>query len=264
MPAGEGVAAGDWDGSIRTTEATTWVPEGFPVWELSVNSSPNNKADEDYAKRADTPDGTATGDCTYVEVILRPWTARASWATVKRDDKVWRDVKALGLDDIETWLEAAPITWAWLSEELGLSPYGLRTGLTWWRGWAAQTNPAFIPEVVLAGRSDAVQDLEKRLAASGSITTVAGASMEEVCAFVAALSVNLDEQGKGQTLARLAFVDDITTWRQLTASSRPLVLVPRTPEIASEIPTGTDRSFCVRSWPRRARTSFFPRWTPPT
>ncbi|WP_262849459.1 hypothetical protein [Mumia quercus] len=245
MPAGEGVAAGDWDGSIRTTEATAWVPEGLSVWELSVNSSPNKKADEDYAKRADTPDGTASGDCTYVEAILRPWTARASWATGKRGDKVWMDVKALGLDDIETWLEAAPVTWAWLSEELGLSPHGLRTGSTWWRDWAAQTNPALTPEVVLGGRTDAAQDLEDRLASSGSITTVAGASMEEVCAFVAAVAVNRDEQGKGQMLARLAFVDDLSAWRQLTASSQPLVLVPRTPELASEIPTGTVHSLCV-------------------
>jgi hypothetical protein len=154
MPAGDGVAAGDWDGSVRTTEATAWVPDGLSVWELSVNSSPNKKADEDYSKRTDTPDGTPTADCTYVEAILRPWTARATWATGKRSDPVWRDVKVLGLDDIETWLEAAPITWAWLSEELGLSPYGLRTGLTWWRGWAGQTNPALTPGVVLAGRTD--------------------------------------------------------------------------------------------------------------
>ena len=245
IPAGEGVAAGDWDGSIRTTEATAWVPEGLSVWELSVNSSPNTKADEDYAKRAATPDGSPIGDCTYVEAILRPWTARALWATGKRGEKVWRDVKALGLDDIETWLEAAPITWAWLSEELGLSPYGLRTGLTWWSDWAAQTNPALTPEVVLAGRTDAAQALEDRLASSGSITTVAGASMEEVCAFIAAVAVNLDDQGKGQLLARLAFVDDLSTWRQLAAAPRPLVLVIRTPELASEIPAGTVHSFCV-------------------
>lgn len=245
MPAGDGVAAGDWDGSIRTTEATAWVPEGLSVWELSVNASPNKKADEDYTKRADTPDSTPTGDCTYVEAILRPWTARATWATGKRDEKVWRDVRALGLDDIETWLEAAPITWAWLSEELGLSPYGIRTGQTWWRDWASQTNPALTPEVVLAGRTAAARDLEDRLASSGSITTVAGASMEEVCAFIAAVAVNGDEQGKGHMLARLAFVDDVAAWRQLTASTKPLVLVPRTPELANEIPTGTMHSFCV-------------------
>lgn len=245
MPAGDGVAAGDWDGSVRTTGATAWVPDGLSVWELSVNSSPNTKADEDYSKRTDTPDGSSTADCTYVEAILRPWTARAAWATGKRSDKVWSDVKALGLDDIETWLEAAPVTWAWLSEELGLSPYGLRTGLTWWRDWAAQTNPALTPEVVLAGRTDTAKDLEDRLASSGSVTTVAGASMEEVCAFIAAIAVSLDEQSSGQMLARLAFVDDVSTWRQLTTSPQPLILVPRAPELASEIPAGTVHNFCV-------------------
>lgn len=245
MPAGDGVAAGDWDGSVRTTEATAWVPDGLSVWELSVNSSPNTKADEDYSKRTDTPDGTPTADCAYVEAILRPWTARSNWSTGKRNDQVWRDVKALGLDDVETWLEAAPITWAWLSEELGLSPYGLRTGLTWWRDWAGQTNPAFTPEVVLAGRADTGKDLEARLASPGSVITVAGASTEEVCAFIAAIAVKLDEQGSGQTLARLAFVDDVSTWRQLTASSQPLVLVPRKPELASEIPARTVHTFCI-------------------
>lgn len=245
MPAGDGVAAGDWDGSVRSTKATAWVPDGLSVWELSVNSSPNTKADDDYSKRTGTPDGTPPSDCTYVAAILRPWTARAAWSAGKRSDKVWRDVRALGLDDIETWLEAAPITWAWLSEELGLSPYGLRTGLTWWRDWAAQTSPALTPQAVLAGRTDTAKVLEDRLTSSGSVTTVAGASMEEVCAFIAAIAVNLDEQGTGQMLARLAFVDDVSTWRQLTASPQPLILVPRTPELASEIPAGTVHNFYV-------------------
>lgn len=245
MPAGDGVAAGDWDGSVRSANATAWVPVGLSVWELSVNSSPNTKADEDYSKRTETPDGTPPSDCTYVEAILRPWTARATWSAGKRSDDVWRDVRALGLDDIETWLETAPITWAWLSEELGLSPYGLRTGLTWWSDWAAQTNPAMTPGVVLAGRTDTAKALEDRLASSGSVTTVAGASMEEVCAFVAAMAVDLDEQGKGQMLARLAFVDDVSTWRQLTASSQPLILVPRTPDLATEIPARTAHNFYV-------------------
>lgn len=245
MPAGDGVAAGDWDGSVRTTQATAWVPEGVSVWELSTNSSPNTKADEDYSKRTSTPDGTPTTDCTYVEAILRPWTARATWATGKRSGNVWKDVKCLGLDDIETWLEAAPITWAWLSEELGLSPYGIRTGVSWWRNWAAQTNPVLTPAVVLAGRAGCAKGLEDLLASSGSVITIAGASSEEVCAFIAATAVDLDAEGQGQMLARVAFVDDLTTWRQLSASPRPLILVPRTPELAGEIPAGTVHHFCV-------------------
>lgn len=245
MPAGDGVAAGGWDGSVRATEATAWVPDGLSVWELSVNSSPNKKANGDYSKRTHTPDGTRAAECTYIEVILRTWTARGIWAADKRNDKVWKDVMAFGLDDIETWLEEAPITWAWLSEEVGLSPYGLRTGLTWWRNWTTQTDPALTPEVVLAGRTDIERELRERLSSSGSITTVAGASIEEVCAFIAAIAFNLDEQGSGQMLARLAFVDDVSTWRQLTTSTQPLILVPRTPELASEIPAGTVHNFYV-------------------
>ena len=245
MPAGDGVAAGDWDGSVRSAQSTVWVPSGLSVWELSVNSSPNTKADDDYSKRTDTPDGTPAADSTYVAAILRPWTGRAAWAAGNRGDKVWKDVKALGLDDIETWLEAAPITWAWLSEELGFSPYGLRTGLTWWRGWSAQTNPSLTHGVVLAGRNDAATAVEEGLSYGGSVTTVAGASLEEVCAFIAAVAVDLDERGEGQMLARLAFVDDISTWRQLTASSQSLVLVPRTPELANEIPVGAGHIFYV-------------------
>ncbi|WP_144414173.1 hypothetical protein [Corynebacterium mustelae] len=245
MPAGDGVAAGGWDGSVRVTEATPWVPKGLSVWELSVNSSPNKKADHDYSKRADTPDGTPTAKCTYIEVILRPWTDRDNWAKSKREDRVWKDVRAFGLDDIETWLEAAPITWAWLSEEHGLSPYGLRTGLTWWRDWKNQTDPKLTPEVLLAGRTGTLKDLEKKLSSSGSTTTIAGPSIEEVCAFIAAVAVSLDEQGSGQMLARLAFVDDVSTWRQLTVSPQPLILVPLTPQLVSEIPTETVHVFFV-------------------
>lgn len=245
MPAGDGVAAGGWDGSVRTTKATPWVPEGLSVWELSVNASPSKKADEDYAKRAETPDGTPTDGCTYVEAILRPWTTRNAWATNKRETKVWKDVRALGLDDIETWLEAAPITWAWLSEELELAPYGLRTGLTWWHNWAEQTNPVLTPDVVLAGRGAEVQELQNRIESADSIVTLSGASIEELCAFVAAVAINLDGQGKGQMLARLVFVDALTTWRHLIASPQPLLLVPRTSQLADEIPVDTSHTICV-------------------
>ncbi|WPF66917.1 MULTISPECIES: hypothetical protein [unclassified Corynebacterium] len=245
MPAGEGVAAGDWDGFVQAAEATAWVPDGSSAWELSVNSSPNRKANEDYSKRRKTPDGTPTAGCTYIEAILRPWTTRNEWAKNKRNDQIWRDVKAFGLDDIETWLETAPITWAWFSEELGFFPHGICTGLTWWRNWASQTNPALTPEVVLAGRTDTARNLEERLSSVGSITTVAGASIEEVCAFIAATAVSLDSKGGGQMLARLAFVDDVSTWRQLTTSGQSLILVPCTPELASEIPAGTVHNICV-------------------
>lgn len=244
MPAGDGVAAGGWDGSVRATEGNAWVPEGLSVWELSVNASPGVKADSDYAKRDDAPGGAATSDCTYVELILRPWTRRATWAKERRAQRKWRDVRAFGLDDLETWLESAPVTWAWLSEELGLSPYGMRSGSSWWDSWAFQVSPALTPAVVLAGRDAVVDSLITRVSEPG-VVTVGGASLEETNAFVAATAVQAEASGDGRMLARLAFVNDNTTWRQLLDSPQPLVLVPFDPELAREVPGGCPHTVIV-------------------
>lgn len=238
MPAGEGVAAGSWDGTARSTAASPWVPDGLSVWELSVNSSPGVKAAEDYAKRLTTPDGSPATDCVYVEAILRPWTERASWAATRTTDGRWKAVRALGLDDIDLWLEAAPVTWAWLSEVLGLSPFGLRSAEAWWDSWSSQTSPQLNADVVLAGR-DAEQGAFGGRVVTGGITTLAGASVDETCAFVAGIGVRQDRAGDGKLLSRTAFVDDLGTWRALLLEAKtPLVLVPLVDGLANEIPSG--------------------------
>ncbi len=244
MPAGEGVAAGRWDGTLRATGASAWVPEGLSVWELSVDDHPGTKAEDDYTKRASTRDATPTSDCTYVEAILRPWTKRNEWSTRKKSEKKWRDVRAYGLDDVETWLETAPITWAWFSEELGLNPYGMQTAETRWKAWSTKTSPVFTPEVVLAGREAAVTAVLERVMAAG-VTTLEGASLDESCAFLAAIAVQQDLLGDGALLARLAFVDDLSTWRLLLESPAPLALVPMNAEFAHEVPADTHHTVLV-------------------
>lgn len=39
------------------------------LWELSVAQGTNSKADSDYEKRSETPDGRPTEEATYVQVI---------------------------------------------------------------------------------------------------------------------------------------------------------------------------------------------------
>lgn len=244
MPAGDGVAAGGWDGSVRATAGNAWVPEGLSVWELSVEASPGTKADADYIKRLDTPDGSSTSECTYIELIVRPWAKRFDWARVRRAENKWKDVRAYGLDDVEAWLEAAPITWTWYSERLGLSPYGMRSAETWWDAWAGGTSPPFDAKLVLAGRDDAVLTLKNRLGRPG-ITTIGGASIEETCAFIAAMAVDAESRGDGWMLARLAFVSELSTWRLLLDSAQPLILVPLDVNFAREVAGGSSHIVLV-------------------
>lgn len=235
FPAGEGVSAGDWDGSVRATEATPFVPDGLSAWELSVNKSPGKKAEEDYAKRTSTPDGSPTREATYVAMSLRPWTKRAEWARDKHKDKRWRAVRPLNLDEIETWLETAPVTQAWLADQLGLEPYGLRAAESWWKTWSHSTSPPISPDLVLAGRKSLRGSIQTVLAGSPAITTITAPSIEEVLAFLAGLAIGFEDEDGGQLLARLAFVDSVASWRALQGTDQPLILVPTTEEVRKEV-----------------------------
>ena len=160
FPAAEGTAAGGWDGISVAGAATAFVPSGQGLWELSVEKSANTKANDDYDKRDSTPDGRPTTDLVYIALSLRRWRDRRDWAETKAADKRWRDVRAYGIDDVETWLESAPITHAWISEQLGLKPYGMQTADAWWTAWSSATDPSLPPGLILGGRDDAVGALQ--------------------------------------------------------------------------------------------------------
>jgi hypothetical protein len=237
FPAGEGVSVGGWDGVVQAGASSPFVPDGLSLWELSVESSVNTKADDDYAKRTATPDGSATGDATYCQLAVRRWADRREWQKTKTKEGRWRAVRAFGLDDLETWLEDAPVTHAWISEQLGLTPYGLRTADAWWRPWAQATNPTLTPEIVLAGRGQCTNDLVARLRGEPQVISMRADSPEEALACIAAVALQEDAAGAGDLLARVVFVDQLDTWRRLADSTRPVILVPRTSELIDEVQT---------------------------
>ena len=245
FPAGEGVSTGGWDGTVNASTEALYVPEGLSLWELSVNKSPGTKADDDYGKRTTTPDGSPPADCTYVAVSLRPWVKRGEWARDRTAEGRWKQVCALGVDDVETWLESGPVTHAWLSEQVGLHPQGLVTGQTWWEVWSSATDPAFPPSAVTAGRDDAVAALRAELDRPGQVVTIRGSSPDEVLAIVAALGVAEASTDGGDLFARTVFVDGVEAWRRLREHQAPLVIVARTNDVAVEFAAGTPHVLVV-------------------
>ncbi len=121
FPAAEGTAAGGWDGVAVAGGDAPFVPAGQSLWELSAGQSTTAKANRDYEKRTTTPDGRPTSEATYIAVSLRRWKDRRLWATERTKDNRWNRVRAYGIDDVETWLESAPITHAWFSSNLDSS-----------------------------------------------------------------------------------------------------------------------------------------------
>jgi hypothetical protein len=233
FPAGEGTAVGGWDGVAVCAAATAFIPAGLSLWELSAGKRTTAKANEDYNKRADTPDGSPTADATYCAVSVRRWSDRRKWAKDRAADGRWNAVRSHGVDDLEAWLESAPVTHAWLSELLGLRPYGIRTPNAWWQAWSAATEPNLTPDLVLAGREGAANTLLDTLAGPPAMTTLRCDSPDEALAVLTSVLLRDDGDG-GSLLARTLFVDDVVAWRRLTEQPRPLLLVACTPEVVEE------------------------------
>ena len=238
FPAGEGVSLRGWDGTVRADAATSHIPLGPSVWELSVDGSPGTKADEDYAKRTTAPGGAPTVECTYVAVSLRPWAKRSDWARDRTAEGSWKEVRAFGVDDVDTWLEYAPVTHAWLSELMGLHPHGLETVQSWWARWSSATAPPFPAAIVVAGREAARVDLRNALTRPGELVSIHG-SADDVAAFVASCVMAEGTSDGGALLARTAYVTEVEAWRRLRAHPSPLVLVALTEEVAAEFALGS-------------------------
>lgn len=249
VPASEGATSQPgWDGVVRSPAATPWVPEGLSLWELSVSADAQRKATRDYNKREETgtPDGSPAGDATYVALSLREWRGRAKWAQEHDERKRWRAVRAHGLDDVDAWLETAPVTSAWFAAaHLGRHPYGLRSGEAWWDWWSQQTQPRLPPELVLAGRGEQAEKLIDALADEPGVTTVSASGINEACAFIVAAVRATGGQQAERLLARLAFVDDLDTWRELMLRTAPLILAPMRPGFHAEVPQSDSQHHIV-------------------
>lgn len=242
FPGGGAVTSGGFDGHVRASGATAFVPAGTSVWELSVRKTrPTEKADEDYEKRLQTPDGSPMSDATYMQLIARPWRDASAWATRRSAENRWRLVRAHNVDWLTTWLEQAPATRMWMLGLLGKAPLGAVPAERWWEQWANATRPPLTPDVVLARADASLSVLDQHLRSRG-LTTVSGLiGTDELIACSVALAVRADDD----LLARAVIVNEVDSLRRLLSEPHPLVVILRDAALASEVSVETAHSVIV-------------------
>lgn len=244
MPGESGTALGGYDGVVTATNATTFVPAGTSVWELSVGGG-NPKAEDDYSKRDESPTAEPLKDITYVEAILEPWKKARDFAKTHSGEGRWREVRAYNLDKIHTWLESAPATAVWLAERLGKGTVGARALDVWWtETWLQSTQTALGVDAVLAGRETVATALLDRLKSGDAITRVGGDLLpDELRAFVAAAAERADAASSGRTGSRIIAVSDSSTLARLITLTQPLVLLLDDARLAKDLTFGHGHQF---------------------
>lgn len=233
----EGVDLGGFDGTVRAEAGSLWVPSGCSVWEVSTDRNVGTKADDDYDKRKEAPPGWSMPETAYVAVSLRAWQERGEWAEQRTGDRRWREVRALGLDDVMLWLADAPMTELWLAARLKLHPEEMELGSRWWEQHQRGTGGLFDARVVLAGRSHAAAELRRRIAEGAGSIVVEAAVVDEALEFIAAAGVTSDEPADDENLLnRMVFVSGRRALqRLLTEKGAEMVLVVTDPELRSAI-----------------------------
>ena len=233
----EGVDLGGFDGKVRAEAGSRWVPGGGSVWELSVRRDVGTKANQDYEGRVAAPSGWSMSDRVYSAVSLRAWRRRDAWAAARTAERRWSRVQALGLDDIMSWLSVAPLTAFWLAERLGLHPAELEPAARWWQQHQDRTGGLFNRAVVLSGRGDAAEDLQRCVAEASGPITVEATSVGEALEFIAAVGMSEERStGTDPLMDRMVFVTGQNAWRRLLGEEGPaLVLVATDPEFGVDL-----------------------------
>ena len=199
---------------------------GTSAWELSCEKSPKQKADREYKKRKENPQGEIVSQTTFVFVTARRFRGKKAWMNKRREEGHWADVRALDADDLIIWLAQAPAVAGWFARQIGKLP---ETGVVpldeWWEGWSSATQPKIIPELVIAGRGEVVDALNEWAKGDPSHWYVQGDTRDEAVAFLAAAAHSAADQVGALLLARALVVKTEDAWRSLERHAFPLVLV---------------------------------------
>lgn len=219
---GDGISLTGWDGLADSDGSAAYLPPGQLRFEIGVEKTPHSKADADYAKRVtERPAGKV-----FVFVTPHRWAGKEDWASTKRDERAFADVRVLDADDLEGWLKAAPATHYWISEHLGLSPRYAQTLEARWGRFSSAHDPALPAALFIAGRDAQVEMLRARLSSDAAqLTTIEAEWVNDCLGFVYAAVTEASEQ-RPRLDVPILLVDTTEVWDRVVDQPGQAILVP--------------------------------------
>jgi len=216
FPCGDSVATGGWDGRLKTAVTSPFLPAGASGWEIGTEKSARTKAEEDYTKRVTDPLGMVASDTTFVFVTPRSFPKRNAWQAEKSAIGIWKDVKVIAADALEQWIAVTPAVGLWLARRIGkVVSEGVRDLEAVWEEWSVGTQPVMTPQIVIGGREQDVEAVQKWIAGSPALLELQGDHPDEAYAFLYSAIATLPDTEKAQAFARCVVVESKTEMRQL-------------------------------------------------
>ncbi len=233
FPAHEQVQRPGWDGIVEAGQADAYVPAGTSHWEMGAGTSPQSKADDDFAKRMKDAHGLDRSKTTFVFVTPRKWLKKAEWRREKEALGVWKEVRVYDSASLEEWLEQSPAVDAWLAMLLNKKPQGVTSVEEYWANLQSMTDPSLQPEVFLASREEQSSELGRWLEGAPGSMLIEARSPDEAIDFVAAYSREPAARAEGFA-AKALIVESREAWRNLAATAHAGLLLIAHPALTIE------------------------------
>ncbi len=258
MPAGSGVGRPGVDGILKCRLGNRFVPAGLSVWELSAQKQNcTSKARRDYDKRVEQLPRADRSDATYVALMNARWDKKREFSQERQQGSDFRSVEALDVDDLENWLECAPLTTVWLRELKGDPVTGIDLLSGWWGKWLDATTTPLDAGVVLAGRDAQATVLRERCRQNrGGVITVGGmVHRTELLAFIAAVLTQSEHSDapfadalyvhETDQAQRLLAAEALTTSGHPSRHAVSMTVVVQSADFAQYLPAGSQHRMIV-------------------
>ena len=171
-----------------------YIPEGLSLWEMGTEVFPRSKANKDFAGAEEelasafpniTPPVTSA-QATYVCVTSAVFQDHEKWVREKKADSFWKAVRVVDAVTLAKWLEQAPAVLLWFAKECGLPAEGLYDAEQYIDELGIRFGAPISPDLAIAGRDEAVEQICELVVRDKGAVCVAGESVEEAAAFIAA------------------------------------------------------------------------------
>ena len=183
-----------------------------------------------YRKRTAAPGSLNPTRAAYIFVTLRHWPKKDEWATARKDEGPWQDVRVYDADDLVHWIEQTPAVGLWLAIRLGKRPPGTRELEDVWKEWSLATQWPLTADLVLSDRDQDAAEVLRWLRGKPSVFSLQATSTDEAVAFFHATLSELPDDWAATYRARCLVVTTADAARAVANATSPLILLLTDPE----------------------------------
>ena len=230
IPVGDSIHLAGWDGRVSCKDTRSiFVPEGNSCWEMSKGGTVEGKATKDIKKREEDPLVIKPEETTYVCVTLRRFRNKDKWIKLQKKRNVWKDVQVVDAEDLEVWLESAPVIAIKLAKELGKIPIqGALPLQMFWDEWKHSTEPTINEKLLLEfGKSEKTREIFDFLENTKNLHYNINVENHNVgVAYIYSVISSLKDDSLRQSLlSRAIVVENTNAFRELIDNSNSLLLI---------------------------------------